>query len=57
MIAHHKASLDQPIEEIIEGCFKHYADHLDGLEKTDVVALKRRVGELKGMQNGLAKDL
>ena len=57
MIAHHKVSLEQPVEEIIEGCFKDYADHLDGLEKLDISALKKRMGELKGMQNNLAKDL
>lgn len=53
----HGDSLEQPANEIIEGCFKEYARHLDDLEKTDLAALKRRIGEMRGMQRNLQKDL
>ena len=57
MTNHHSDSLAQPIGEIIEGCFREYGLHLEGLEKKDFAALKKRVGELKGMQKNLARDL
>ena len=31
--------------------------HLEDLEKKDIASLKKRIGELKGMGNNLAKDL
>ena len=57
MTNQHGDSLDQPMGEIIEGCFKEYAKHLDDLEKTDMAALKKRLGEMKGMQRNLTRDL
>ena len=56
MTNQHSDSLDQPMGEIIEGCFKEYAKHLDDLE-TDMAALKKRLGEMKGMQRNLTRDL
>jgi len=47
----------QPVSEIIEGCFREYGLHLDGLERKDFSALKKRVGELRGMSKNLARDL
>ena len=36
MIEQHKSSLDQPIGDIVEGCFRDYAEHLDNLERQDI---------------------
>ena len=57
MTNQHSDSLEQPVAEIIEGCFKEYAKHLDDLERTDMQSLKKRLGEMKGMLRNLAKDL
>ena len=45
------------MQEIIAACFTTYGEHLDTLERKDIAALKKRIGELRGMQNNLAKDL
>ena len=57
MSNHHSDSMSQPVGEIIEGCFREYGLHLEGLEKKDYAALKKRIGELRGMQKNLARDL
>ena len=57
MATHHEDSLAQPAGEIIDQCFIEYGEHLEGLEKKDINALRKRVGELKGMQKNLARDL
>lgn len=49
MTNHHSDSLSQPVGEIIEGCFREYGQHLEGLEKADFAGLKKRIGELRGM--------
>lgn len=49
--------MEQPSDEVIGACFKAYGLHLEDLEKRDLQALKKRIGELKGMQNNLARDL
>lgn len=46
-----------PSDEVIGACFKAYGVHLEDLEKRDIQSLKKRIGELKGMQNSLARDL
>ena len=57
MTLQHGDSLAQEVGHVIDGCFKEYGDHLEGLEKKDLDALKRRIGELKGMQKNIAMDL
>ena len=57
MLNQHGDSLAQPVAEIIEGCFREYGLHLDGLESKDIAALKKRIGDLRGMQRNLARDL
>lgn len=57
MTNQHNDSLDQPTAQIIEGCFREYANHLDDLERTDIASLKRRIGEMRGMKKNLANDL
>ena len=57
MLAQHQTSLGQPSDDIIEGCFKEYAEHLRGLEQADINVLKKRIGQLKGMQKSLNYDL
>lgn len=53
----HSDSMEQPADEVIGACFKAYGLHLEDLEKRDIQALKKRIGDLKGMQNNLARDL
>ena len=57
MTLQHSDSLAQEVGHVIDGCFKEYGHHLEGLEKKDLDALKRRIGELKGMQKNIAMDL
>ena len=57
MILHHDDSNNMIPKDIIDACFEYYADYLGELEKKDVRALKHRVGELKGMQKNLTRDL
>ena len=57
MQTQHSDSLEQPVDEVIGACFKAYGVHLEDLEKKDIASLKKRIGELKGMGNNLAKDL
>ena len=53
----HTDSLEMPCSEVIEACFEAYGLHLEDLEKRDIHSLKRRIGELKGMQSNMARDL
>ena len=57
MDAQHDASLQQPIDDIINACFKAYGEKLESMEKKDISELKKRIGALKGMQNNLTRDL
>lgn len=57
MRAHHENSLHQVSGDIIEQSFIEYGESLDELELKDINSLKKRVGELKGMQKNLARDL
>ena len=57
MAAHHENSLNQVSGDIIEQSFIEYGESLDELELKDINALKKRVGELKGMQKNLGRDL
>ena len=57
MIQQHSYSLGQTTDDIIEGCFKEYGEHLRTLEVADIDALKKRVGQLKGVQKKMSYDL
>lgn len=57
MTVHHDDSNSQLQKDIIEACFEQYSDYLGELEKKDVRSLKKRLGELKGMQKNLTRDL
>ena len=57
MINQHKESLEKPAGEMITNCFEEYGHTIDRMEQKDIKALKMRVGELKGMQKNLARDL
>jgi len=57
MDAHHESSMEQPVDEIINACFKAYGEKLEAMEKKDIAELKKRIGALKGMQSNLTRDL
>lgn len=57
MTVHHDDSNNQLQKDIIDACFEQYSDYLGELEKKDLRALKKRLGELKGMQKNLTRDL
>lgn len=57
MQEHHQVSMEKPVDEVIAACFKSYGVHLEDLEKKDIAALKKRIGDLNGMKNNLARDL
>lgn len=57
MTQHHDDSNNAMTQDIIDACFEYYESYLGELEKKDIRALKKRLGELKGMQKNLTRDL
>ena len=49
MTVHHDDANNAMQKDVIDSCFEYYAAYLAELEKKDVRALKKRLGELKGM--------
>ena len=57
MTQHHDNANNAMQQDVIDACFEYYGEYLDELEKKDIRQLKKRLGELKGMQKNLTREL
>ena len=57
MIEHHRESNAAHKQDVLDQAFEMYAFKLASLEKKDITSLKQKVGDLKGMEKRLRRDL